>query len=137
LIFKKNVGLAKIPSSQMSNEEVIEFYRGRANAENFIKEQKNGHDFHHFPFKKLSANQAYGLVGKIAYNMMRFLSFFISNQGCFSKRVRNKLIKLPCQVVRHARRLTVRFSYKTKEVIEKILEDMNTIFCKVVYNSST
>jgi hypothetical protein len=129
--------ITNMESSEMSNEEVIEFYRGRANAENFIKEQKNGYDFHHFPCKKLSANQAYGLVGTIAYNMMRFLSFFISNQGCFSKRVRNKLIKLPCQVVRHARQLTVLFSHKTKEAIEKILEDMNTIFCKVVYNSST
>lgn len=108
----------------MDDEKVIEFYRGRANAENFIKEQKNGFDFHHFPCQKLDANRVYGLVGTLAYNMTRFLSFFISENGCFSKKVRNKLIKLPCQVVYHARKLKIRFNKKTKEVVEKILKIM-------------
>lgn len=85
--------ITNMDSSEMSNEEVIEFYRGRANAENFIKEQKNGYDFHHFPCKKISANQEYGMVGTMAYNVMRFLSFFISKQGCFFKKSQKQVDK--------------------------------------------
>jgi hypothetical protein len=29
----------------MNDEEIFEFYRGRANCENYIKEQKYGYDF--------------------------------------------------------------------------------------------
>jgi hypothetical protein len=116
--------ITNMERSEKSDEEIIEFYRGRANAENFIREQKNGYDFHHFPCKKLSANKAYGLIGTIAYNLMRNLSFYLVKGGCFAKKVRNKLIKLPCQVVRHARRLTVRLAPTTLEVYEKILTNM-------------
>ena len=110
--------------SEKSDDAIIEFYRARANTENFIREQKNGYDFHHFPCKKLSANKAFGLMGTIAYNLMRNLSFYLVEGGCFAKKVRNKLIKLPCQVVRHARRLTVRLMPTTLEVMERILENM-------------
>ena len=116
--------ITNMDRSEKSDEEIIEFYRGRANAENFIREQKNGYDFHHFPCKKLSANKAYGLIGTIAYNMMRNLSFYLVKGGCFAKKIRNKLIKLPCLVVRHARRLTVRLMPTTLEVMENILQTM-------------
>ena len=59
-------------------KQIIKFYRGRANCENFIKEQKYGFDFKHFPCKKLDANRVYGLIGTIAYNMMRETSFLIT-----------------------------------------------------------
>jgi hypothetical protein len=39
----------------MTGEQVIEFYRGRANCENFIKEQKHNFDFLHFPCKRFEA----------------------------------------------------------------------------------
>ena len=59
------------------------------------------------------------------------LSFYLVKSGCFAKKVRNKLIKLPCQVVRHARRLTVRVAPATLEVMEKILEAMKQNNSKV------
>ena len=69
---------------QWKAKQVIKFYRGRANCENFIKEQKYGMDFKHFPCKKLNANRVYGLIGTIAYNMMRMASFLIDEErGCF------------------------------------------------------
>jgi hypothetical protein len=49
--------ITNIECSEMNGEEIIEFYRGRANCENFIKEQKHNFDFLHFPCKKLEANQ--------------------------------------------------------------------------------
>lgn len=123
--------ITNMDRSEKDDEEIIEFYRKRANVENFIREQKNGYDFHHFPCKKLSANKAYGLIGTIAYNLMRNLSFYLEKGGCFAKKVRNKLIKLPCQVVRHARRLTVRLASETLEVMERILKDMKDNSSKV------
>jgi hypothetical protein len=116
--------ITNMDRSEKNDDDIIEFYRARGNTENYIREQKNGYDFHHFPCKKLSANKAYGLMGTIAYNLMRNLSFYISEGGCFAKKVRNKLIKLPCQVVRHARRLTVRLMPTTLEVMENILKSM-------------
>lgn len=105
---------------EMKIEEVFEFYRGRANAENFIREQKYGFDLKHFPCQKLNANYVYGLIAQMAYNLMRFVSFQIDKRGCFAKRVRRVLIHLPCQVVKHARKIVLRLSQQHKEVIEKI-----------------
>ena len=123
--------ITNMDSSEKSDDAIIEFYRGRANAENFIRDQKNGYDFHHFPCKKLSANKAYGLIGTVAYNLMRNLSFYLVEGGCFAKKVRNKLIKLPCQIIRHARRITVRLAPRTLEVFERILKIMKLKNSKV------
>lgn len=112
---------------QMTAEKIINFYRGRANAENYIREQKYGFDFLHFPCKKLSANYVYGLIGSIAYNMMRFVSYLIDKKhGCFSKKVRRMIVHIPCQVVKHARYTIFRMNQQAKEVIEKCSEE---IFC--------
>lgn len=76
----------------MKIEEVFEFYRGRANVENFIRDQKYGFDLKHFPCQKLSANYVYGLIAQMAYNLTRFVSFQIDKRECFAKRVRRVLI---------------------------------------------
>lgn len=100
-------------------KQVIKFYRGRANCENFIKEQKYGMDFKHFPCKKLNANKVYGLIGTMAYNMMRMASFLIDEKrGCLSKKIRKLLLEIPSQVVSHARRLTIKINWKRKEVFD-------------------
>ena len=105
---------------EKSDDALITFYRQRANAENFIRDQKYGFDFKHFPCKKLDANRVYGLVGSMAYNLVRFTSFFISKNGCFAKRVRRKLLYIPGQIVRHARRVHLRVQEKHKEVMENV-----------------
>jgi hypothetical protein len=105
---------------EMKIEEVFAFYRGRANAENFIRDQKYGFDLKHFPCQKLNANYVYGLIAQMAYNLTRFVSFQIDKRGCFAKRVRRVLIHLPCQVVKHARKITLRLNHYHKEVLEKI-----------------
>ena len=63
-----------IGAHEMTNEEVIKFYRKRGNAENFIKELKNGLDLHHYPCQQLIANKAYGLIAAVAYNLMRLVA---------------------------------------------------------------
>ncbi len=117
-------------------KQVIKFYRGRANCENFIKEQKYGFDFKHFPCKKLDANKAYGLIGTIAYNMMRTTSFLISKKGCLSKKIRKILLEIPSQVVSHARRLTIKINWKRKEVFDCCYNKLKKLVARF-YEKST
>jgi len=117
-------------------KQVIKFYRGRANCENFIKEQKYGMDFKHFPCKKLDANRVYGLIGIIAYNMMRTTSFLISKKGCLSKKIRKLLLEIPCQIVSHARRLTIKINWKRKEVFDCCYEKLRKLVARF-YEKST
>lgn len=116
-------------------KKIIFFYRKRANVENFIREIKNGLDLKHYPCKKINANKAYGIFGAMAYNLQRFASFFINPKGgCFSKKVRNTLIRIPGQVVRHARSLTIKINYRIKEVLDKFEQFFN--FSRVFFDST-
>jgi hypothetical protein len=139
--------ITNIDSLEMNGEQIIEFYRGRANCENFIKEQKHNFDFLHFPCKKFEANQAWGLIGTFAHNMTRFLSFCMPQKvkrvrgkddevrtvvqlGYFAKKVRSTVINLPCQVVRSARRIKLRLNPNHREVLEKIMTNIQVVFRK-------
>jgi len=104
--------------SEMNNEQVIKFYRKRAQVENNIKDLKNGMDFHHFPCQSLKANNVWGLMGIIAYNLMRVASFALYPQtGCFVKTVRRNLVTIAGEVICHARSLEIRLmNFLAKEV---------------------
>lgn len=121
------VGYKMVPASM---DNIINFYRSRGNTENFIKEQKYGLDLKHYPCRKLSANKVFGLVGALAYNLMRFSSFLISKKGCYSKKIRFSLVNLPCQLVRHARKLTVRFNHATKKEVDGKLQTLHRLFSR-------
>ena len=140
--------ITNIDSSEMSNPEIIDFYRGRANCENYIKEQKHNFDFLHFPCKKFVANQVWGLIGTFAHNMTRVLGFCMDQKmkrvrgkdglvrtvvqrGYFAKKVRDVLIKVPCQVVRSARRIKLKMNVHNKEVLGKIMANIYLMFSRV------
>lgn len=139
--------ITNIASSEMTGEQVIEFYRGRANCENFIREQKYNFDFLHFPCKNFEANQVWGLIGTFAHNMTRFLSFCmpqkvkrvrgkddvvrtVTQLGYFAKKVRSTVINLPCQVARSARRIKLKLKPNHKEVLEKLMTNIHRMFRK-------
>jgi hypothetical protein len=102
--------VTNIRQHEMRGENVIRFYRGRGNAENFIKEYKNGFSLYHFPCQKIVANKAFGLIGAFAYNLMRYAAF-VMNQARpqYSKAVRFRMIHLACEVVKHAGYMVFRF----------------------------
>ena len=128
----------------MSNEEIVSFYKDRATAETYIREQKYGFDFLNFPCKKLRSNKVFGIIGTIAHNLTRVLSFCMEERwrtvrckktkelkrikqlGYFSKRVRSTCINIAGQVVRSARKIKLRINLKTKEVLDKIM--INLLF---------
>jgi len=117
---------------EKSNEEIIEFHRGRSAAENNIKDQKYGYAMSHYPCQKMTANYAYGIIGNIAYNMMKYLSYFVSENGCHAKRVRTKLIKLPAMVVQDAQYLKLRMSASQRRFLENIMKTINSSFSRVL-----
>jgi hypothetical protein len=97
-------------------------YRQRGNAENFIRELKNGFDLHHFPCQKLNANRAYCLIAAFAYNFMRFVGLVVSpTRPMFSKRIRSTLVGLACQVVRRARRTVFIFPRRYEKEVKRCL----------------
>ena len=108
LAFITNIG-----EHEMSHEKIIQFYRKRGNAENFIRELKYGFDLKHYPCQKLVANKAYGLIAAYAYNLLRFIGFKSSKNGkaSFAKKIRNNLINLPSYVVRHAKEVVIKYRH--------------------------
>ena len=107
-----------IGEHEMKGEDVIEFYRGRGNAENHIKELKNGYDIHHFPCQKLVANQMYGVFAAFAYNLARFGSWMWDKETLrLSKNIRFRLVHIPALVVKTGRKKTYyQNNYQRKEV---------------------
>jgi len=125
--------VTNIPENIMSNEEVIKFYRGRANCENFIKEQKYGYDMLHFPCLKFTANKVWGLIATIAHNLIRAIGLMLKNSGqsknCyFSKKIRNTFINIPCQVVRSARKIKLKINLVAKEMLMGLLITLKNTF---------
>lgn len=134
--------ITNIDSSEMNNEEIIDFYRDRATAESYIKEQKYGFDFLNFPCRTLRANKIFGIIGTLAHNLTRILSFSMEQKwkkircrktkeikrvkqlGYFSKKVRSESINIAGHVVRSARKIKLRINTEKKEVLEKIMKNL-------------
>ncbi len=112
----------------MSDEKVLKFYRKRAQVENNIKDIKNGMDFHHFPSMKLKANNVWGLIGVIAYNLMRFASFaVVPERGCFIETTRKRIVAIAGEIITSARYIEIRMmNYIQKEVI-RVKQMMNSV----------
>ncbi len=101
--FITNIGM-----HEMNNEAIVKLYRKRSNCENFIKSTKNDLDLKHFPCQKLLANTAYGLIGTLAYNLMRFTAHVEDPfHPKFAKLLRFRMVKLACEVVTHTRFLKI------------------------------
>jgi hypothetical protein len=68
--------------------------------------------------QSLKANHVWGLMGIIAYNLMRMVSFTIYPQsGCFVRTTRRRLVILAGEVIKHARSIEIRMmEYLAKEV---------------------
>ena len=111
----------KLGESAFAEREAT--YRGRCNAENYIKDVKLGLDMQHYPCQKLVANRAYGVLGAFAYNMMRFFAVSENKKSPKqAKAVRFYFVHLPCQVVCHAGEVIFRFMKKQIEEVRYWLD---------------
>ena len=129
--YKVYAVVTNMSESEMSNEAVIKFYRRRSQVENNIKDIKNGMDFHHFPCGTLKANNVWGLMGVIAYNLMRFASFAIEpDKGCFVETTRKRIVRIAGEVITHARSIEIRMmNYICQEVcrVKAIMNSVKTV----------
>lgn len=121
--------VTNISEHEMKNEDLILFYRKRGNAENMIRELKNGYDIHHFPCEKLIANKAYGLMAAFAYNLMRMQAWNIEGDiPRFSKLIRFRMVNIAGQVVRKARRVIIRISQHRHKEVESWIKQIKYQF---------
>ncbi len=97
-----------IESSELNDEQIINFYRMRANVENQIKDLKNGMDFKHFPSQKMNANKAWGLMGILAYNLMRYSTFKIFKKSYFINTIRRKVVYIASEIRKGQRKIKLR-----------------------------
>lgn len=121
----------------MRNEDVIQWYRQRANVERYIAEMKNGFDLKHLPCHKLNANRAYALMAAFAQNLVRYTAY-VENPKLpnFAKILRFKMLMLPVQVVRHARSVTFRFMHEHRKEVERWLKKIQKHFGYVDANAT-
>lgn len=122
--------VTNMSNAEMTNERVIQFYRKRAQVENNIKDLKNGMDFHHFPCQSLKANHVWGLMGIIAYNLMRLASFTISKDGCFLQTVRKRIVIKACEVIKHARSVELRMMDHIQKEVQRLSMILSNTFFK-------
>lgn len=114
-----------IGSGEMNMEEIILFYRKRANAENFIKELKYAFDLKHYPCLKLIANKAYGLMGAFAHAFMRFIALTENKKNPqFAKAIRTKFLRIPCIIVRHAGNVIFKFMQRHAREVNRLVEKL-------------
>ena len=141
--------ITNVSSHDLSDEGVIDFYRQRATAENYIKEQKYGYDFLNFPCRRLRSNQVFGLAGTLAHNLMRGLSLMMEQKeknikgkdgkrrrvtqlGYFSKKIRNNLIKIAGKVTCSARKLKLRVSRTNWEVMNSMIKKLHKVLQRYI-----
>lgn len=123
--------VTNMSESEMTNEQIIRFYRKRSQVENNIKDLKDGMDFYHFPCQSLKANNVWGLMGVIAYNLMRMTSFTLfPKTGCFVKTTRRKIVTLAGEVIKHARFIEIRMM----DFLSKEVNKLRMILCRLSFS---
>ncbi|MCG2702884.1 MAG: IS1380 family transposase [Candidatus Omnitrophica bacterium] len=101
--------------SDMSKENLFQFYRNRANCENIIKELQYGFALDKFPCGQFLANAAFFHIALLAYNLVQLLKIFTLPQNFLSlsiKTLRFKLLCLAAVVVAHAKMLFLKLPLK-------------------------
>jgi len=136
--------VTNVSSFDLDEEEVINFYRQRATAENYIKEQKYSYDFLNFPCRRLKSNKVFGLAGTIAHNLMRALGLLMDQKekrvrgkdgkrrtvtqlGYFAKKIRNELINIAGKIVSSARKIKLRIDRHNWEVGTRMIEKIDKL----------
>lgn len=118
-------------------EQLIEFYDGRAGAENLIKESNNDAGLASVPSGRFIANMNFFWLAMLAYNLNRWLSLFCLAEGEQYRRTmlstqRLTTVFLAAKIVRHSRRTHVRFQsdHPMRNRISALLERLRALCWK-------
>lgn len=133
---RKNNQLALFPEFQYTyrvyftntdwdKHKVVHFYRKRGDAENVIKEEKEGFAIENILAEDFLANAAIFQMQLLAYNLVQYFKYTNLKRSWWNlriKQLRFRLINIAGVVVNHARQTILRISvhYKYMETFHKI-----------------
>lgn len=133
---RKNNQLALFPEFQYTyrvyftntdwdKHKVVHFYRKRGDAENVIKEEKEGFAIENILAEDFLANAAIFQMQLLAYNLVQYFKYTNLKRSWWNlriKQLRFRLINIAGVVVNHARQTILRISvhYKYMETLHKI-----------------
>ena len=136
VIRRKNNQLALFPeyeytyriyftNTDWDKHKVVHFYRQRGDAENVIKEEKEGFAIENILAEDFLANAAIFQMQLLAYNMVQYFKYSNLKKSWWNlriKQLRFRLINIAGVVVNHARRTILRISvhYKYMETFQRI-----------------
>jgi hypothetical protein len=113
-------------NSELSSEEVVEFYEKRGNCENYIKEAKYDMAVGHLLLKSFWANEAIFQLMMLAYNLFVLFRMDFTRETEDRQQVKTfrlKYIFLAGKIIRTARSVVMKLSekYPYREIYEKSL----------------
>jgi hypothetical protein len=100
--------------------QVLQWHNGRGQAENFIKELKNGFGMERMPCGQSCANAVFFRIGVIAYNLFvgfRLLSCHESLAKHTIATFRWKLFQVAGRIVRHAGRIILKLAIEVEKLV--------------------
>jgi len=112
-------------NTDWDKHEVVFFYRKRGDAENVIKEEKEGFAIENILAEDFLANAAIFQMQLLAYNLVQYFKYTNLKRSWWNlriKQLRYRLINIAGVVVNHARRTILRISvhYKYMETFHRI-----------------
>ena len=113
-------------NTELSSEEVVEFYEKRGNCENYIKEAKYDMAVGHLLLKSFWANEAIFQLMMLAYNLFVLFRMDFTRETEYRQQVKTfrlKYIFLTGKIIRTARSVVMKLSekYPYREIYEKSL----------------
>jgi hypothetical protein len=119
-----------VTNAAWSPSRVVRFYRKRGDAENVIRELKEGYGLDHILAEDFLPAAVFFQLQLLAYNLVQvFKSEYLAKSWWTLriKQLRFRLINIAGIVVRHARRVILRLSahYRHKETFRKVYEKLN------------
>lgn len=112
-------------NTDWAKSEVVHFYRDRGDAENVIKEEKEGYAVENILSEDFLANAALFQMQLLAYNLVQYFKYAHLKRRWWTlriKQLRYRLINIAGVVVNHARKTILRLSvhYKYFETFRQI-----------------
>jgi len=112
-------------NTEWDKHKVVHFYRKRGDAENVIKEEKEGFAVGNILAEDFLANAAFFQMKLLAYNLVQYFKYTNLKRSWWSlriKQLRFRLINIAGVVVNHARKtiLCISVNYKYMKTFHKI-----------------
>lgn len=119
-----------VTNTAWSPAQVVRFYRKRGDAENLIRELKEGYGIDHILAEEFLAASVFFQLQLLAYNLVQVFKVEYLDRAWWTfriKRLRFRLINIAGVVVRHARKTILRLPvhYTHSETFRKVYEKLN------------